>query len=68
MARKKFKIFFPQDHSDANKAGKQYKTTDKDMLVMNSDGVFFIYNDKTYYPSIRKLSDVIGKYDVKWND
>lgn len=68
MARKKFMIFFPQNHSDITKAGTQYKPTGNDMLVMNNQGIFFIYNGETYYPSIRKLSDAIGHYDVKWHD
>lgn len=67
MTRKKFQIFYPVDHHDHTLAGKQYKLTDsKDMLVMNNQGIFFIYNGETYYPSIRKLSDTIGNYDVKW--
>lgn len=67
MTRKKFQIFYPEDHPDHSLAGNQYKLTDnKDMLVMNNQGVFFIYNGEMYYPSIRKLSDVISKYDVKW--
>lgn len=67
MTRKKFKIFYPEGHRDPILAGKQYKlTNNKDMLVMNNQGIFFIYNGETYYPSIRKLSDAIGNYDVKW--
>jgi hypothetical protein len=68
MTRKKFQIFYPEGHGDSTLAGKQYKPTGKNMLVMNNEGIFFVYNGETYYPSIRKLSDVIGKYNVKWND
>ncbi len=68
MTRKKFKIFYPENHWDSTLAGKQYKPKDKDMLVMNNQGVFFIYNGEQYYPSIRKLSDAIGNYYVKWSE
>lgn len=66
--RKKFKILYPHDHYDPNKRGQKYKPESGKMLVMNSDGVFFLYSNETYYPSIRKLSDVLEKYDVVWND
>ncbi len=33
--RKKFKILYPKDHIDQDKAGKQYKPKGKDMLVVN---------------------------------
>ena len=64
--RKKFKIMYPQDHEDEEKRGKPYKTLPMDMLVMNNSGIFFIYNNETYYPSIRKLSSVLPRYDVVW--
>ncbi len=64
--RKKFEVFYSTDHPDPEKAGKKYKPTGKDMLVMNSDGVFFVFNGEAYYPSIRPLVDKIGNYDVKW--
>ena len=69
MTRKKFKIFYPADHIDPTLAGQQYLpvVNSEDMLVMNNQGIFFIYNNTTYYPSIRKLSDTIGNYDVKWS-
>jgi hypothetical protein len=63
--RHKFKIFYPQDHYSL--AGKEYKVTGTDMLVMNSSGIFFVYSGEDYYPGITKLSDKIGNYDVKWN-
>lgn len=66
--RKKFKIYYSKDHPDKTKAGTLYKATDKDMLVMNSDGVFFVFNGETYYPSIKPLVDKIGNYDVEWLD
>lgn len=65
--RKKFKIFYSKDHRDASKAGKQFKPAGNEMVVMNSGGVFFVYNSETYYPSISKLSDRIGNYDVVWS-
>lgn len=66
--RKKFKIFYSKDNPDPEKAGKRYKPSGKNMLVMNSDGIFFVYNGEQYYPSINKLVNKIGNYDVKWND
>lgn len=66
--RKKFKIYYAADNKDKNKAGKQYKPTGKDMLVMNSAGIFFVFNGDKYYPSIVPLVSKIGNYDVKWND
>lgn len=66
--RKKFKVFYSQDNPDPDKAGKRYKPSDKDMLVMNADGVFFVYNGEQYYPSIRELRGKIGNYDVVWRE
>lgn len=65
--RKKFKVYYPENHNDSELAGKQVRLGSKEMLVMNSDGVFFVYCGETYYPSIRKLSDKIGNYDVVWS-
>jgi hypothetical protein len=36
------------------------------MVVMNGGGVFFLYDDETYYPSIQRLSEVLSCYDVVW--
>ena len=66
--RRKFEIFYSASNPDPEKAGKKYKTTGKDMLVMNSDGVFFVFNGERYYPSIKPLVSKIGNYDVKWKD
>ena len=66
--RKKFKIYYSEYNPDKEKAGKRYKPSGKDMIVMNSAGVFFVYNGETYYPSITKLENKIGNYDVKWID
>ena len=64
--KKKFKIFYSKDNPDPEKAGKQYKASGKDMLVMNAGGVFFVFNGERYYPSIMELSSRIGNYDVVW--
>lgn len=64
--RKKFKIYYPKDHPE--KPGERYKPSGKSMLVMNSAGIFFIYNGETYYPSITPLHMKIGNYDVRWID
>lgn len=65
--RRKFKIFYSKYHPDEGKAGTRYKPTGRDMLVMNSGGVFFVYNGEDYYPSICSLVDKIGNYDVEWS-
>ena len=63
--RKKFKIFYSKYHP---KAGQQYKPTGKDMLVMNSEGIFFVYHGDVYYPGISRLVDRIGNFDVVWEE
>ena len=68
LMRKKFEVFYSLDNKDPEKAGKKYKLTGKDMLVMNNSGVFFVFNGETYYPSITPLVDRIGNYDVKWKE
>ena len=64
--KKKFEIYYSEHHEDKEKAGTRYKPSGKDMLVMNSAGVFFVFNGETYYPSINSLVNKIGNYDVKW--
>lgn len=66
--RKKFKIMYPSYHPDPDKAGKPYKPPENCMVVMNGSGVFFLYDNEPYYPSIRKLSKVLPSYDVVWNE
>lgn len=66
MSRKKFKIMYPQDHFDKEKRGKPYHPPQNCMVVMNNGGVFFLYNNESHYPSIKKLSSVLVKYDVVW--
>ena len=57
--RKKFTI--------CNEDGERYKPGQGEMLVMNSDGIFFIVTGmKDYYMGLQKLSDKIGNYDVRW--
>lgn len=58
--KKKFKII---DTS----TGQKLKLKDKEMLVMNSQGIFFIVgNFMDYDTYVRKLSDVCPVYDVVW--
>ena len=64
--RQKFKIMYPSDYHEVDKRGQPYRPPTKCMVVMNGGGVFFLYNGEEYYPSIRKLSDVLPKYDVVW--
>ena len=66
--RQKFKIYYSKDHADPSKAGTLFKPSGKDMLVMNNQGIFFLFNGEPYCNSISKLVDRIGNYDVKWND
>lgn len=57
--KKKFEIY---------QNGEKYKPSVNHMVVMNSQGIFFLACTETYYPSVRRLSDVIGNYDVKWKE
>jgi len=50
------------------KDGVRYKCPPKSMIVMNSDGVFFLCRMDDYYPSVQRLYDVIGPYNVQWGD
>jgi hypothetical protein len=56
--RKKFKIY--------TSTGK-YKPAKGDMIVMNSEGLVFLVQFD-FYTNIRPLHEVIGNYDVVWND
>ncbi len=64
--KKKFKIMYPADHHEPDKRGQPYRPPAKNMVVMNGGGVFFLFSGEEYYPSIKKLSDEIRKYDVVW--
>ena len=66
--RKKFDIFYDTRNPDIKKAGTKFKPGERDMVVMNGQGVFFLVNAEEYYPSIRLLSDVIGRYKVEWKE
>ena len=66
--RKKFNILYDDRNLDIKKTGTKFKPGEKSMVVMNSQGVFFLFNGEPYYPSIRLLSDVIGSYDVEWKE
>lgn len=58
--KKKFKII------DAS-TGEKLKLKDGEMLVMNSQGIFFLVgNFLDYDTCVRKLSDVCPKYEVVW--
>ena len=59
---------YPKDHYDVSKRGQPFKPASKEMVVMNGGGVFFLFNGEEYYPSIRKLSSVLPKYDVIWKE
>ncbi len=57
--RKKFSIY---------QNGEKYKPSGQCMVVMNNQGIFFLVGTQPYYPSVRRLSDVIGNYAVVWNE
>ena len=60
--KNKFKII------DAS-TGKKFKLSEGQMIVMNSDGVFFLVGGiGDYYMGIQRLSDVCPVYEVIWND
>lgn len=60
MSRKKFEIIDPE-------TDEKYKIDSGEMIVMNTAGVFFLVGGMgDYYTGIRKLSDVLPKYDVVW--
>jgi hypothetical protein len=65
--RTKFKIMYPKNHHDPEKAGQPFKPTDGKMLVMNNAGVFFLYDSEPYGQNIRKLSNILPSYDVVWS-
>lgn len=56
--KKKFKIY--------TNAG-EFKPKEMNMVVMNSQGIFFIVDMSDYYTHVRRLSEVIGTYAVVWN-
>lgn len=60
--KKKFKII------DAA-SGEKVKLGEGQMIVMNSQGIFFIVNDMFGYDChVNKLSDVCPKFDVIWKE
>lgn len=67
MERKKFKIMYPKDHPIKEKRGKPFIAPEGSMIVMGQGGVFFLIEDvKGYMTTVKKLSDVLYKYDVVW--
>jgi hypothetical protein len=58
--KKKFKII-------DTATGQKFKLREKEMLVMNDQGIFFLVgNFMDYDTYIRKLSDVCPRFDVEW--
>lgn len=66
--RRKFAVFYCPHNPDPNKAGKRYKPPRGKMLMMSDAGVFFEYDGRQFYPYAKPLVDVIGNFDVIWND
>jgi hypothetical protein len=42
--RQKFQIMYSQEHHEPEKRGKPFKTQGKSMVVMNDQGIFFLFN------------------------
>lgn len=66
MSKPKFKIMYGLDHHEREKAGKPYLPPKDHMVVMNGQGIFFLFSNEDYCQHITKLSNVIYKYDVVW--
>ena len=67
--KRKFIIRYPKDHPEEEKRGQIFKpSSSKDMIVMNANGIFFVYNGEQYYPSITELRYHLPVYDVEWTD
>lgn len=60
--RHKFKIYYPNNHADPLLTGTKYKPPKDCMVVINTDGMFFlICGVNHYYPNIKRLSQVLPK-------
>ncbi len=66
--RKKFKIMYPSNYWDAEKAGKPYLPPAHCQVVMSNGGVFYLWDNTPFYSSVRKLSEVLYSYDVIWKE
>lgn len=64
--KKKFVISYCKNNPLPELAGKVYRPPNNGMLVMNAQGIFFLYISDGYSSDISKLSDVIGNYNVRW--
>jgi len=59
--KKKFKII-------DTLTGQKLKLKEGEMVVMNSQGIFFIVGNLMDYDTyVRKLSDVCHRFDVQWS-
>ena len=66
--RNKFKIYYPEDHPDPEKAGKVFDPQGSyTMVVMNPDGIFYLYYTEYFRPTFKKLSTILPKYEVVWS-
>lgn len=59
---------YPSNYWDKDKAGKPYHPPEHCRVVMTNSGVFYLWDNTPYYPSVRKLSEVLYNYDVVWKD
>lgn len=58
--KKKFKII-------DTATGQKLKLREKEMIVMNDQGIFFVVVDMLGYDChVKRLSDVCPKYEVQW--
>jgi hypothetical protein len=66
--RKKFAIFYPVNHHDPDKAGKKYKPSKGKTIAMTNGGIFLLLSSDGFYMYCEGLSEVIGNYDVVWQE
>tara|TARA_Y100000310_G_scaffold227068_1_gene229272 strand:- start:9715 stop:9924 length:210 start_codon:yes stop_codon:yes gene_type:complete len=68
--KRKFKIMYPKDYYEIEKRGKPYHPGANCSIVMKNTGCFFlICADQDHSAvSMKKLSEVLYKYDVVWKD
>lgn len=65
--RKKFKIMYPSDYFDQDKAGKPYLPEKGKFVAMSGRGVpFLIDQSDEWHTYMTKLSNTLPKYDVVW--
>ena len=71
-SKKKFKVYYPEDHEDITLAGKPFKTSKKGRsVVMTSGGYFLVITRPSPYDTfVTPLCDYIegGRFNIVWED